>query len=483
MKNRKKIPRSQDNPRSLFGEILDWLLAPLLFVWPVSIAFTHYFANNVASYPYDQALKEHVGAIARQVTVVDGRLQISLPKSVRALLRADEVDNVYFQIATFEGKHLAGDKDFPPAQVETPQITAGEVFFRDGDYHGQDLRIATTYIPDETRPDKAWLVVQVAETLEKRTTLANKIIASVILPQFIIIPLAVILVWFGLSKGLRPLRRLREYIERRDPSDLSPISTKRLPEEVEPLVEAFNAMLDRMRRNMEAQQRFIADAAHQLRTPLTGLKTQVQLAIREAEGRQMQISLRQLGSGVDRATRLVNQLLTLARTEAAELQLVQEAVDLDALLREIIEDWVMRSFDKGIDLGFEGGQKALIRGNAFMLREMMTNLVDNALRYTPAGGCVTARIVVHGDFVILEIEDNGIGITPEQAELVFERFYRVNDSGTEGSGLGLAIVREIAEQHDAAASLSPNPGGAPGALARVVFPAWKTAVPAVSEKI
>lgn len=471
---RKSRAKAAEGPRSLFGEILDWLLAPLLFVWPVSIAITHYFANNVASFPYDQALKEHVGAIARQVRFVEGRPLINLPGSARALLRADETDNVYFQVLTGGGSYLAGDREFPGGIDEVDRsLRPGDVSFRDAEFLGQDLRVAYVFLAESGMPKQRWVLVQVGETLDKRANLANKIIASVILPQFIIIPLAVILVWFGLSKGLRPLTRLREYIERRKPSDLSPISTKRLPEEVAPLVDAFNAMLERMKDNMAAQQRFIADAAHQLRTPLTGLKTQAQLAIREAEGRQMQGSLQQLATGVDRATRLVNQLLALARTEAAELQSQKEALDLEALVREVVEDWVVRAMGKDIDLGYEGGVAAMVEGNAFMLREMTTNLVDNAMRYTPRGGRVTVRVVAHGDFVILEVEDNGIGITPEQAALVFERFYRVDDAMTEGSGLGLAIVREIAEQHRASASLGPNQGGQAGAVARVVFPAWR----------
>ncbi len=465
---------TSETERSLFGEILDWMLAPLLFVWPLSIAFTHYFANNVANFPYDQALREHVAAIARQVKLVNGKPVLSLPASARALLRADETDSVYFHVVMPNGKLLAGDKDLPmPESPPLTDETPSEIYMRDAEFKGQDLRIAYMYLAESDMPRSAWVLIEVAETTEKRTQLANKIVASVILPQFIIIPLAVMLVWFGLSRGLRPLTRLRTTIEARDPGDLSPIATRRVPEELEPLVEAFNAMLERMKRSVEAQQRFVADAAHQMRTPLTGLKTQAQFAIREKDPEALRHALRQIAAGVDRAGRLVNQLLTLARTEGGELaQQQHQPLDLALLMREVVEDWVVLAIDKGIDLGYEAEGPAMIVGNPFLLRELAKNLIDNAIRYTPAPGHVTCRLTAKPATVLLEIEDDGVGISDEQAELVFERFYRVDDAATEGSGLGLAIVQEIATQHNAHATLRPNTKGK-GAVARVLFPAWR----------
>ncbi|RIX47677.1 MAG: sensor histidine kinase [Rhodocyclales bacterium GT-UBC] len=454
------------------------MLAPLLFVWPLSIAFTHYFANNVANYPYDQALREHVAAIARQVKLVGGKPVLTLPASTRALLRADETDSVYFHVVSQDNKLLAGDKDLPmPGPIPDDAALSGDIYLRDAEFNGQDLRMAYTLLADPHVPRERWVIVEVAETTDKRTQLANKIVASVILPQFVIIPLAVMLVWFGLSRGLRPLTRLRQTIETREPADLSPIATRRVPEELEPLVEAFNAMLERMKKNVEAQQRFVADAAHQMRTPLTGLKTQAQFAIRETDPEALRHALRQIATGVDRAGRLVNQLLTLARTEGGEMaQQSHEPLDLSLLVREVVEDWVMVAIEKGIDLGYESSGVAMINGNPFLLEELAKNLIDNALRYTPTGGHVTCRIVANPDTVVFEVEDDGIGISEEQAELVFERFYRVDDAATEGSGLGLAIVQEIAMQHGSKASLRPKSSGR-GALAKVVFAAWHPPVP------
>ncbi len=479
-----KSPRksaSSEGQRSLFGEILDWMLAPLLFVWPISIAVTHFFANNVASFPYDQALREHVTAISRQIRFVEGRPQIALTGSVRILLRSDEIDNVYFHVLGSGGKLLVGDRELPTPgpELATERDEPGELYFRDADYNGQDLRLAYMYMAEPNMPRERWLLIEVGETLEKRSQLSNKIIASVILPQFVIIPLAVILVWFGLSQGLRPLTRLRQRIEARREADLSPIALRRVPEELRPLTEAFNSMLARMQRNVQAQRRFVADAAHQMRTPLTGLKTQAQLAMRETDPAQLRHALRQMSISVDRASHLVNQLLALARAEASEhSQQALTPLDLDSLLHEIVETWVVQALAQNIDLGYEPAGEVNILGNAFLLREMINNLIDNALRYTPDGGRVTCRVVAQGDFALLEIEDSGIGISDEEALLVFNRFYRVDDNGAEGSGLGLAIVREIAELHQAAASLRPNTrddAGQPacGSVARVVFPGYR----------
>jgi len=447
------------------------MLAPLLFVWPVSIAVTQYFANTVAAYPYDQVLREQVTAIARQVKIQDGRITVSFPGSARALLRSDEVDQVYFHVVQRNGKHVLGDEELPIApDVLSQPDDPGEVFFRDAEVNGQDMRIAYQYVTDESLSRDRWVIVEVGETLEKRGQLANRIVASVIVPQFVIIPLAVILVWFGLSQGLRPLRRLRSRIEARRPGDMSEISARGVPDDLVPLLDAFNALIGRTRKNMQAQQRFIADAAHQLRTPLAGLKMQAQLAQRETDPEALRLALTNVATGVDRSNRLVSQMLALARAEALDQQTLQR-IELTDLVRQLAGDWFDRAIDRGIDFGFEAEEDAAIPGNEFLVREMISNLIDNALRYTPAGGRVTVSVISLGDFVIVEVADTGMGISEADAELVFEPFYRVDDSHSEGSGLGLAIVRQIADLHRANIALRPNPEGR-GTVARVVFPAF-----------
>jgi two-component system sensor histidine kinase TctE len=479
--------RKRQNPdvqRSLFGEILDWMLAPLLFVWPISIAFTHYFANSVASFPYDQSLREQVAAISRQISFVDGRAELAAPALAQIFLRSDEIDNVYFHLLGRDGRLIVGDPELP-APTKPDELFAhapSEVLFRDDEFRGQTLRVAYLYLQEAGASADRGVLIEVGETTEKRSQLANKIIASVILPQFVIIPLAVVLVWFGLSQGLRPLTRLRDRIEARREADLSPIALRRVPEELRPLTEAFNSMLARMQHNVTAQRRFIADAAHQMRTPLTGLKTQAQLAMRETDPAELRHALRQILSGADRASHLVDQLLALARAEASENSpQTLVALDLDHLLREVVASWVVQALEKGIDLGYEPAGGVVIQGSAFLLREMINNLLDNALRYTPAAGRVTARVIAQGDFALLEIEDSGPGIADEESQKVFDRFYRVDGTDGDGSGLGLAIVREIAEVHQAAASLRRNNRGMEddrisGCVARIVFPIHQPAL-------
>jgi two-component system sensor histidine kinase TctE len=314
------------------------------------------------------------------------------------------------------------------------------------------------------------VLVQVAETRNKRSDLASRVVTGVLLPQFAIIPLAVVLVWVGLTRGIAPLNRLQSLIRRRRPTDLSPIVPASVPEEVRPLIIAFNDMMARLEENLQAQQRFIADAAHQMRTPLTGLRMQTELALLESDPEQLRNSLTQIADSTERAGHLINQLLSLARAEASfEKLYAVEPVDVEAMVREVGQELFPRALAKGIDLGVEGsGQGMQVEGNPVLLREMVKNLMDNAIKYTPRGGSVTAR-TRHAGAPIFEVEDTGEGIPEADRERVFERFYRVLGSGADGSGLGLPIVREIAELHRATVSLSPNPEGQ-GTVAQVVFP-------------
>lgn len=459
---------SFEYPNSLFGEILDWMLAPLLLLWPISIAATNHVASFLANQPYDQHLADNVTAIARLVKVDGERVSVNLPASARTVLRTDETDLLLYQVAAPNTRVVQGDREIPWPPMPK-QVQPGKVLFRDDRIEGENVRIAYAFVP--VREGLPPAVVQVAETLRKREALSGSIISGVLLPQFAIIPLAVILVYMGLSRGIKPLRLLQQRIHRRRPTDLSPIPVTRVPDEVRPLVVAFNQMMERLEENLQAQQRFIAQAAHQMRTPLTGLKTQTEIALSETDPEQMRHALQLIAESTDRASHMINQLLILARTEASHEKLHQVVpVDLELLAREIAEEWVMRALGKRIDLGFEDTDRpVVINGIPLLLRELLTNLVDNAVKYTPAGGHVTVRII---DFpqAAVEVEDDGVGIAPEERDSVFERFYRVLGTDAEGSGLGLPIAAEIAELHQAKIELEAGRGGK-GCLFRVVFPA------------
>jgi two-component system sensor histidine kinase TctE len=452
---------------SLFGEILDWMLAPLLLLWPISIVATHHIADDIANQPYDQALSDSVVTIARQLVITPEGVSVRLPANAPAEpTNNDDLDRRFHQVAVAGGDFIAGDAEIPSLLAGEPH-RLGEVLFRDDWVLGERVRIAYWLVPSlgDARP----VLVQVAETRKQRQALSSRIISGVLLPQFAIIPLAVILVWIGLTRGLVPLTRLQSRIRERRPDDLSPIELRNLPEELRPMIAAFNDMMVRLQDNLDAQQRFIAAAAHQLKTPLTGLKTQTELALRETDCVQLHDYLQRIAGGVDRAAHLTSQLLQLARAEAShETVRDKEPVDLEALVREVTAHCVPRALARNIDLGFEAAEvKMIIFGVPLLLREMIDNLVDNAIKYTPAGGHVTVRLRVMPDW-ILEVEDTGIGIAKEDRSRIFERFYRALGTGAEGSGLGLAIVREIADLHQAGIVVLDNPAGC-GTVVRLVF--------------
>jgi two-component system sensor histidine kinase TctE len=450
---------------SLFGEILDWMLAPLLVVWPVSVAVIWALAYSIASGPYDRALQTNVMALANQIGYANGRVAVNLPTAASAILRYDETDEVFFQVRGPRNEVLAGDKDMP--SVDRDDFTAPRTaYFTDEVVRGREIRVAYTFLEFTGAPGP--VLVQVGETLDKRTKLANEIINGVLLSQILLVPVFLFLVWYGLTQGIAPLNALQKKIRGRKPQDLSPIDPNEAPEEVRPFILAINDLMARLSQSLRAQQRFVADAAHQMRTPLAGLKTQAEYALRETDRHEIEHSMRQIAASADRASHLVNQLLALARAESdAPVALV--ILDLNELAANATRGWVPQALAKAIDLGFEPcDEPAVVEGNATLLRELVMNLVDNALRYTPSGGRVTVRVRCDR-FVTLEVEDNGIGIEEHERDLVFERFYRVLGTRTEGSGLGLAIVREVAELHRGRASVAPNPADR-GTVFRVVLP-------------
>jgi two-component system sensor histidine kinase TctE len=452
---------------SLFGEILDWMLAPLLLVWPISIAATHHIADGIANQAYDHVLAEHVVRIARDMKITSEGVQVVLPPAADAATGDDDIDRQYFQVAVAGGEIVSGTAEVPALRAGDEHVP-GTVLFRNGSLMGETVRIAYQLVPSpwDARP----LLIQAAETRKQRNALSSRIISGVLLPQFAIIPLAVVLVWLGLTRGLAPLTRLQSRIRERQPDDLSPIDLRTVPEELRPIVMAFNDMMTRLRDNLDAQQRFISAAAHQLKTPLTGLKTQVELALQEQDCLQLRDYLQRISTGVDRASHLTYQLLQLARAEASHEKVQKmEPLDLGELAREVTMHCAPRALARNIDIGFEEADLPMkIFGVPLLLREMIDNLVDNAIKYTPEGGAVTVRL--HGDSGwILEVEDTGIGISPTDRERVFDRFYRVLGTDADGSGLGLAIVREIAELHEASIEVRQNPQGR-GTLFRIVFP-------------
>jgi len=477
-------PRRRPRQRSLFGEILDWMLVPLLLVWPLSIGITYLVAQAIATHPFDQGLERRVAVLAE--------LAQRSPAAALPLLRRTQTDalssgdRVFMQLRGAGGRVLGGDPAIPPPPDAAAPWTAG-VHLRDAEVGGRTLRIAWRWIPAPAArtaaaasPAPALLLVQVAEGLESRTALAREIVRGVILPQFVIVPISILLVWFGLGQGIVPLNELQARIRRRQPGDLSPIDQREAPEEIAPLVDSINGLLGRLEQSILTQKRFIADAAHQLKTPLAGLRMQAELAARQTDPQELRASLRQISLSVVRTTRLVNQLLLLARAENQGVAALGASATLDLRrpVRDAVQELAPMALDKDQDLEFDAPDAPLwIRGHALLLHELTKNLLDNAIAYTPRGGSVTVRLQadVANWRVELSVEDSGMGIAPAERERVFHPFYRVLGTGHDGSGLGLSIVQEIARQHGAGVELGDNPAcagrEAPGLVVRLRFAA------------
>ena len=501
----------QRERRSLFGEILDWMLTPLLLLWPISLALTWLVAQNIAGKPFDRALEYNVQALAKLVVVKNNSVQFNLTGPAREILRADDTDLVYYQVRGARGEILSGERDLPlPPDEEKP--IEGDVRLREDKINGEDVRVAYTWISvnskgqvfsdgpplgkiapsggselraanerggqqlsdgpplgksapsggSELRAANEHggpVLVQVAETLEKRKTLATEIVKGTMVPQFVTLPLAVLLVWLALVRGIKPLAQLEKRIRARKPDDMSPLDDTAVPEEVAPLVSSINDLLSRLKVLLTTQKRFLADAAHQLKTPLAGLRMQADLAQRETNADELKRSLKHIGQSSIRATHTVNQLLALARAETTGRALAKQSLDLVDIASEVIADSVPRALEKQLDLGYDGPQAGSgvtqLMGNATLLKELIRNLLDNAIAYTPEKGRITLRLLADrfSGVLLLLVEDSGPGIPETERELVFEPFYRALGTNVDGSGLGLAIVLEIATQHGASVSI------------------------------
>jgi len=475
--------RAQFEQRSLFGEILDWMLAPLMLLWPMSVTVTYIVAQSIANAPFDRSLADAVEVVANHLRETRGEVVLQLPTSAREVLRADASDSMYYMVLGLRGELIAGDSDLPlPPEDSRPSVR--EVLFRTDLLRGTEIRSAYTWVEFSREGRRDYAFVEIAETLEKRSQLANEILRGVIIPQFIVLPIAVILVWFGLTRGLAPLSDLQARIRSRQPDDLSPIDARGAPEEIGPLIGAFNELLERLTLNLRMQRHFLADAAHQMKTPLAGLRTQAELALRETNPQELRRTLRHIATSAERSAHLINQLLALARAEyQASDPSGFQVVDLEPLARELVRDLVPEAIGRGVDLGFESeNQRAMTIAAPMLVRELLRNLVDNALRYTPGGGRVTVRVARRSGSLFLEVEDDGPGIPEPERQRVFDRFYRILGTGVDGSGLGLAIVREIAQQHGALVRLSDADSGSverPGTLISVEFEGLETNPPTV----
>ena len=430
------------------------LLPPIAALLALGAVVAYYPSIEPATQAYDQALVDIGLALGSHIRVAPSEYRFEVPAAVEQVLRTDRFDSIYYRVLSPAGLEIAGEPQLP--------APPGDAVAFNSVYNGQKVRVVSVQTPC----GRSTCTVLVAETMVKRERLAREHLLQSLFPDVLIALATLVIVWFGVKRGLRPLARLSEEIKQRSAGDLRPIDASGAPEETRPLVGALNGLLEEVSAASHMQQRFLADAAHQLRTPLAGLQAHTELALAQPMPPACRAQIEQVHRATIRTARLANQLLALARTEPAARSAATR-VDLKTLAGDEADAWVRQSFARDIDLGFEL-EPAPVEGDAFLLREALSNLVHNALEYSNRGGRVTVRTGRRNGGPFVEVEDDGPGIAPEERARVLERFYRVPGTPGTGSGLGLAIVREIAASH--AASVFIDDGAAGGCRVGITFP-------------
>ncbi|MEW9898661.1 sensor histidine kinase N-terminal domain-containing protein [Chitinivorax sp. PXF-14] len=466
------MPTSAGSLRAL---LLRWLLLPMLAVLLLGGAITYSLALKYANTAYDRGLFDNTLTLSAQVRLENSAVSVVLPAVARHMLTLDQYDRIYFRVDDLStGQRLDGSADI---SLPEPSRSDGQPFFYDSQAGGEPIRVSAMLLDFGAHR----VLVQTAETLRKRRLLAKQMLGGVVLPQLMLIAIAVGVIVLGVRRGLAPLRRLEAVVGARAASNLEPLDRGGAPAELNGLIDALNGLLARTAGMLAAQQRFVANAAHQLRTPLAGLKAQTDFALAQGDPAEVRHSLEQLRLGVDRGVRLVQQLLALARADSKGDGAVPQApVDLCRVAEQVTADWVPAALARGHDLGAKlCATPALVAGEPMLLAELLANLIDNAIRYTPAGGQITVGVALLGGQVAVRVNDTGMGIAEAERGRVCERFYRGTDTVEPGCGLGLAIVSEIAARHGASLRIEPGDGDV-GSCVLLLFPAAGPALPSAA---
>lgn len=427
---------------SLTRALLGWLLIPLVILLAVSAYTTYRNAYHLAETERDLVLEEITDDLQDFVSAaLEAHQKIDPDSQTFSLLIRDARDQRYFAIYDAHGTLLAGDRRL----ARVPTGSGVHAVFDTLSLDGKTLRRA---VLGGGRDGFPGVEIQVAETMARRDRLTLHLLRGVLVPQAVSLILSLPLIWFGISRGLRPLEDLRRRITHRSAHDFDAIPVGNIPRELLPVITALNDLLLRFQAVQEEQRRFTADAAHQIKTPLAVLTAEIELARADTTCPCAQPTYDRLQTAAFRLTHLVRQLLALAHSEANE-GTTHALFDVSGLAREVTGDFVEAAARRRIDLGFEGTEQAIpVRGNAVLIREAMKNLLENALKFTPEGGTVT--LSVRGSPPAFAVADSGPGITDAERPLIFKRFHRAAESSTaEGSGLGLAIVQEVARKHGA----------------------------------
>lgn len=445
---------------SLARQLLRQLLPLMAAIIITGAGVVYFVAHREATVAYDRALMDVSLALASQVEVTGNGLRLQLPAVAEKVLLIDGYDKLFYKVIDQNGKTVAGNVDLPGP---TMPFEDGKLYY-DGKLDGKTVRVAAL----SSMLDGIPFIVLSAETRLKRDWLVGEIVLAMLVPEGFLIIAAIFMIRRSVGNGLASIQPLREELVRRTHTDLSQLPLQDIPEEIYPIFTEVNELLARLSKSLDANRRFIADASHQLRTPIAALQAEAEMALRTSKPGD---SLKKIVTGTRRITHLAHQLLTLSRLEPKQMP-APKPVDLAQLTRDAAERWMPLALERAIDLGFELNP-ATVNGDPIWLEELANNLIDNAIRYTPSGGVVTVRCGRTANQTSWEVEDSGPGIPSEEHERIFERFYRLDTTGVDGCGLGLAIVREIAHNHNAAITIGQgkNLGGA---LIRVTFPPDQT---------
>ncbi len=436
--------------RSLKTDILLRLAVPLILFISCESVLSYFVTLHHVDVAYDRWLLDSARSLTQEIKVRDGKIVVELPPAALEIFKWDDADKTYFKIISAQQGMIAGDKFVPePTDVETEW--AHPVYF-DDEMAGEPVRVVSMMIARENSSDK--IFVHVAETLNKRRSMMMDILLADLVPQVALVLLVGIYLVIGVKRGLQPLHVLADEIARRSSRDLRPIPEQHVFLEVRTLTDTINDLLDRLSSAIATQQRFIANAAHQLRTPLAGLKLQVERAVREQDFSAMKPALMHIQDCADRMSHLTTQLLILARSDPINGDYELRPVDLCKLAKETSMDWVPKALQRHIEISFEGLMQPLyVQGDAVLLRELLANLLDNAICYGHERGNIIVKVECQPT-PRLSVEDDGPGIPEYEIDKVFERFYRIPGSPGDGCGLGLAIVKELADLHKARLALS-----------------------------
>lgn len=435
-----------NKPQSLRYQLLSKLTFPLLFVVLLNAGASYFVAMHYTDLAYDRWLLDSVKSLAQEVHAQQNHVTFELPPIAVEVFRWDDVDKTFFKVESQVEGFMAGDADLPSPAITT--LASNEPFFSNAKIDGHEVRIVS--VLTKPTPSSEHVQVSVAETLNKRHSMMTEILLAVVLPQFLLLFITGFHVWTGVNRGLRPLNDLVAHLAQRSARDFNPILDADVPLEVRSLTHTINDLLQRLGSTLITQQRFIENAAHQLRTPLAGLKLQAERALGADNPEAMKSALGHIKNAADRVAHLSTQLLVLARSESVSQSVPEfKTVDLVQLARESCMDWVPRALERNIELGFDTQDVAVtVAGDEVLLRELLSNLLDNAICYGNNGGHINVgvRALPH---TALIVEDDGPGIPDAEQQKIFERFYRIQGCRGEGCGLGLAIVKEIADLHAA----------------------------------